>query len=200
MTNQWFKGTNALTDGNEFSGTSASDTLVINPASTNDNGSYKVVVSNGGGSVTSSVATVTVLIPPPPSYVAYSNQLYLQNFDSLPDPGSNSVNSINNPMDVGSINGLSYSLANPFDFTYPVITSSFVGGLGLSNTMPGWYGAADTTFPGVDGITRFGAQDGDQTTGGVIDFGPNDGPTAFSAPTARWACFPPAPPAPPPLR
>ena len=42
--------------------------------------------------------------------------------------------------------------------------------------MPGWYGAADTlqdiTIPG--GYTRFAAQDGDQTTGGVIDFGPND--------------------------
>ncbi len=40
--------------------------------------------------------------------------------------------------------------------------------------MKGWYGAADTLYTGVDGITRFGAQDGDQSTGGVIDFGPND--------------------------
>ncbi len=175
LTNQWFKGTTALTDTGEFSG-SATGTLTISPASTNDNGSYKLVISNGGGSVTSTVATVTVLIPPTPSAVPYSNQVYVQTFDSLPDPGSNSVNSINNPQDVGSINGISYSLANPFDFSYPIITSSYVGGLGLSNTMPGWYGAADTTFPGVDGITRFGAQDGDQTTGGVIDFGPNDGP------------------------
>ncbi len=67
-----------------------------------------------------------------------------------------------------------YSLANPFDFAYPVVTSSYVGGLGLANTMPGWYGAADTLYAGVYGITRFAAQDGDQTTGGVIDFGPND--------------------------
>ena len=156
--------------------------------------SYKIVVSNPGGSVTSSVATVTVLVPPPHSSVGLQQPgLYVQNFDSLPDPGSNSVNSINNPMDPGSINGVSYSLANPFDFAYPVITSSYVGGLGLSNTMPGWYGAADTMFPGVDGITRFGAQDGDKTTGGVIDFGPNDSETV-TGPTARWACFPPAPP------
>ncbi|HEX3799417.1 MAG TPA: immunoglobulin domain-containing protein [Verrucomicrobiae bacterium] len=175
LTNQWFKGSTALTDGNEFMGT-ATGTLTISPVSTNDAGSYKLVISNGGGSVTSSVATVTVLIPPPLSSVAYSNQVYVQNFDSLPDPGTNSVNSFNNPQDPGSINGISYSLANPFDFSFPVINSSFVGGLGLSNTMPGWYGAADTTFPGVDGITRFGAQDGDQTTGGVLDFGPNDGP------------------------
>lgn len=175
IANQWFKGSTALSDGAEFSGTGTS-TLTISPAALSDAGSYKIVVSNGGGSVTSSVATLTVLTPPPLSSVAYSNQLYVQNFDSLPDPGSNSINSINNPQDVGSINGIAYSLANPFDFTYPVITSSYVGGLGLSNTMRGWYGAADTLFPGVDGITRFGAQDGDQTTGGVIDFGPNDGP------------------------
>jgi hypothetical protein len=40
--------------------------------------------------------------------------------------------------------------------------------------MPGWYGVADTLYTGVDGISRFGAQDGDQSTGGVIDFGLND--------------------------
>ena len=124
--------------------------------------------------MTSQVATVTVLVPPPLSSVAYSNQIYLQTFDSLPDPGSNSVNSINNPQVPGSINGISYSLANPFDFAYPLISSSYVGGWPCRDSMPGWYGAADTLFPGVDGITRFGAQDGDQTTGGVIDFGPND--------------------------
>ena len=173
LTNQWYKGGTPLSDVNEFSG-SAGNTLTINPVGSGDAGSYKLVISNGGGSVTSQVATVTVLVPPPHSFVAYSNQFYLQTFDSLPDPGSNSVNSINNPQDPGSIAGLSYSLANPFDFAYPVINSSYVGGLGLSNTMPGWYGAADMLFPGVDGISRFGAQDGDQTTGGVIDFGPND--------------------------
>ncbi|MDB6021665.1 MAG: hypothetical protein JWQ04_1522, partial [Pedosphaera sp.] len=174
LTSQWFKGTTALSDVNEYSGT-ATSTLTISPAATGDAGSYKIVYSNGGGSVTSSVATVTVLVPPALSSVSYSNQIYMQNFDSLPDPGSNSVNSINNPLDPGSIKNLSYSLANPFDFAFPVINSSYVGGLGLSNTMPGWYGAADTLFTGVDGITRFGAQNGDQTTGGVIDFGPNDG-------------------------
>jgi hypothetical protein len=176
ITNQWYKGTTALTDTGDFSGTGTS-TLTINPAALGDAGSYKIVVSNPGGSVTSAVATVTVLVPPAHSFVSYSNQLYLQNFNSLPDPGSNSVNSINNPMDPGSIGTNAYSLANPFDFAYPVINGSFVGGLGLSNTLGGWYGAADTVFPGVDGITRFGAQDGDQSTGGVIDFGANDGAT-----------------------
>jgi hypothetical protein len=88
------------------------------------------------------------------------------------------VNSINNPGDPGAINGVFYSLAAPFDFAYPVINNSYIGGLGLSAgaaNMNGWYGAADTNLvDGVDGITRFGAQNGDQSTGGVIDFGPND--------------------------
>ena len=180
VTNQWFKGatsstvTNKLTDVGNITG-SQSDTLMFNLAVATNAGFYKIVVSNPAGSVTSAVAQLTVLVPPPLSSVSYSNQVYVQTFDSLPDPGTNSVNSINNPKDVGSIKGVVYSLANPFDFAFPVVTSSFVGGLGLSNTMPGWYGAADTLFPGVDGITRFGAQDGDQTTGGVIDFGENDG-------------------------
>ncbi|HEX3717974.1 MAG TPA: immunoglobulin domain-containing protein [Verrucomicrobiae bacterium] len=173
LTYQWYDGTTELHDANEYSGTSM-PTLTINPVNYSDAGSYTVVISNPGGSVTSQVAVISVLAPPPPSYVRYSNQVYAQNFDSLPDPGSNSVNSINNPKDPGGIDGVAYSLANPFDFGFPVITSGYTGGLGLPNTMSGWYGAADTLYVGVGGITRFGAQDGDQTTGGVIDFGPND--------------------------
>jgi hypothetical protein len=173
VTNQWYRGTTALSDTGDFTG-SATPVLGISAATTNDSGTnYYIVVSNSGGNVTSSVATVTVLVPPPHSSVAYSNQVYTQNFDSLPDPGGVSVNSINNPLDAGTINGVAYSLANPFDFTYPVINNSYIGGLGLSK-MQGWYGAADTLYTGVDGITHFGAQNGDQSTGGVIDFGPND--------------------------
>ena len=167
-------GSNGELSGSQSSGT-PTGTLTISPAGVGDSGSYTVVVSNAGGSVTSAVATVSVLIPPTPSYVGYSNQVYLQTFDSLPDPGSNSVNSINNPVYAGKLDGVTYSLANPFDFAYPVISSSYVGGLGLGSTLSGWYGAADTLYTGVGGYTRFGAQDGDQTTGGVIDFGPNDG-------------------------
>jgi hypothetical protein len=131
------------------------------------------------------------MLPPPHSAVAYSNQLYIQNFDALPDPGTAglaangtanasglSVNSVNNPDHPGSINGLAYSLANPFDFAYPVILNSYIGGLGLSTgstNLNGWYGAANTDLAdSVDGLTRFGAQNGDQSTGGVIDFGLND--------------------------
>ncbi|MDB6065049.1 MAG: hypothetical protein JWR26_1257 [Pedosphaera sp.] len=173
VTYQWYRGTSPVTDTGDFSG-STTPTLTISPASLSDAGSnYKIVISNAGGSVTSSSASVTVLTPPALSSVSYSNQVYVQNFDSLPDPGGVSVNSINNTLDPGAINGIAYSLANPFDFNYPVINNSYVGGLGLSK-LQGWYGAADTLFTGVDGITRFGAQDGDQSTGGVISFGPND--------------------------
>lgn len=201
VTYQWFMGKTMLTDGTEFSGT-ATPTLNIAASTTADTANnYYVVVSNAGGSVTSQLATVTVLIPPPHSFVNYSNQVYSQTFDVLPDPGSVglikgtglagasgvSVNSINNPLDPGAINGLAYSLANPFDFAYPVILTSYIGGLGLATgatnvlgqvgSLNGWYGAADTNTADAglpDGISRFGAQDGDQSTGGVIDFGPND--------------------------
>ena len=174
VTNQWYRGTQLLTDNSEFTGT-ATPTLTINATTTSDSGNnYYIVVSNPGGSVTSALATVSVIIPPAPSYVAYSNQVYTQNFNSLPDPGGVSVNSINNPSVPGIINGNAYSLANPFDFNYPIINNNYVGGLGLSTNMLGWYGSADTLYSGVGGIARFGAQDGDQSTGGVIDFGPNN--------------------------
>jgi hypothetical protein len=46
--------------------------------------------------------------------------------------------------------------------------SGATGGLGLSATMPGWYGLANPTASVGE---RFGASDGDQTTGGQISFG-----------------------------
>jgi hypothetical protein len=196
ITNQWYQATLntngvitssvKLSDTGDFSG-SGTSTLTVTPSTLLDGTNYYVVVSNGGGSVTSSVASLTVITAPAPSQVSYTNQLYIQNFDSLPDPGTlgiakngtstgngASVNSINNPKDNGQINGVTYSLNNPFDFAFPVLPTSYVGGLGNSS-MPGWYGAADTNLAdAVDGITRFGAQNGDQSTGGDIDFGLND--------------------------
>ncbi|MGO8925892.1 MAG: lamin tail domain-containing protein [Limisphaerales bacterium] len=101
---------------------------------------------------------------PPPSFVPYlaAGSVYIQNFDALPDPGATSVNSAN-PV---TINGITYSLANPFDFAFPVMASGN-GGLGLSS-LAGWYGLADPT---ASVGTRFGATDGDQTAGGQISFG-----------------------------
>lgn len=101
---------------------------------------------------------------PPPSYIYYTQagSVYTQNFDSLPDPGASSVNTAN-PV---TIDGITYSLANPYDFAYPT-ESSGSGGLGLS-AMAGWYGASAL-------LSRFGATDGDQTTGGQLSFGPENG-------------------------
>jgi hypothetical protein len=98
---------------------------------------------------------------PAPSFVDYTApaSVYSQNFDSLPDPGATSVNTAN-PV---PINGITYSLANPYDFAYPVLASGS-GGLGIS-ALAGWYGTSAL-------LSKFGATDGDQTTGGQISFGP----------------------------
>jgi hypothetical protein len=103
------------------------------------------------------------------SFVPYlaAGSVYSQNFDSLPDPGSTSVNS-DNPV---TIAGITYSLPNPFDFAFPVRASGNSGGLGLPS-MAGWYGLAD---PNSSAGVRLGATDGDQTTGGQISFGAENG-------------------------
>jgi hypothetical protein len=99
---------------------------------------------------------------PPASFIAYNTagSTYTQNFDSLPDPGATSVNTAN-PV---TIDGITYSLANPYDFAFPAMTNGNTGGLGIA-TLAGWYGSSALE-------SRFGATDGDQTTGGQISFGP----------------------------
>jgi hypothetical protein len=99
---------------------------------------------------------------PPPSFIAYTaaGSAYSQNFDSLPDPGATSVDSDNTV----TIDGITYSLANPYDFAYPVIASGSSGGLGIS-ALAGWYGMSVLE-------TRFGASAGDWTSGGQNSFGP----------------------------
>jgi hypothetical protein len=99
----------------------------------------------------------SILPPPSPDYIAYTNSdsVYFQNFDSLPNPGANSVNA-NNPV---TINGMVYAPTNPFCFAEPIL----FGGMGISN-LAGWYGLAGAT-------AQFGATSGDQTTGGDISFG-----------------------------
>jgi hypothetical protein len=96
----------------------------------------------------------------PPTFIAYSSpgSVYSQNFDGLPDPGATSVNTAN-PV---TINGVTYSLANPFGFS-DLVLSSGNGGLGI-NQLAGWYGSGSLS-------AKFGATDGDQTTGGQISFG-----------------------------
>jgi hypothetical protein len=97
----------------------------------------------------------------PPAFIPYTTPgaVYAQSFDTLPDPGLTSVNSAN-PV---TINGVIYSLANPFGFPDPVLSSGGSGGLGISQ-LAGWYGIGSLG-------SKFGAADGDQTTGGLISFG-----------------------------
>jgi len=101
---------------------------------------------------------------PPPSFIDYAApaSVYTQNFDSLPDPGAATVDSGNTV----TINGITYSLANPYDFAYPVIASGSSGGLGIS-ALAGWYGASAL-------VSRFGASAGDWTAGGQNSFGPTN--------------------------
>jgi hypothetical protein len=131
-------------------------------------GNYAVSVSNPGGSTNSQPASLTV-VSPESSFVAYTapSFIYSQYFDSLPNPGTMSVNA-DNPVKIG---GITYGLANPFDFSFPILPGSVdpntgigLGGLGLSNSMPGWYGLGQVA-------PKFGASTGDQTTGGILSFG-----------------------------
>jgi hypothetical protein len=141
--------------------------LTIDPARTSV-ASIVVVITNPGGSVTSAPVALTVIAPPPHSAAGYTNagQVYLQNFDSLPVATNNTVNSANPVLiyQLNSANPVTYSIDDPFDFAFPILATGGVGGLGLSNTMPGWYGWGQTA-------TKFAAQQGDQSTGGVVDFG-----------------------------
>jgi hypothetical protein len=147
--------------------------IALNNVSPADQGIYTVRISNPGGSTNSQPATVTVLSPAM-SFMPYSsaNSIYSQNFDSLPNPGLASVNA-GNPVKIGAT---TYGLANPFDFAFPILPSSVdpstgvgLGGLGLSNSMPGWY-ALGLSSP------KFGASAGDQSTGGAISFGVTNSP------------------------
>jgi hypothetical protein len=147
-------------------------------------------IDSQGQPVAGAAAVVTVTDTSAPknyTYVPYTQpgQVYAPNFHSLPNPGSTTVNA-DNPV---TINGLIYSLANPFAFGAPLAASGD-GGLGLPFTLSGWYGWAASQ-------AKLGASAGDQTTGGVISFGPTNsasatralgllatsttGPTAFAA-------------------
>ena len=167
---QWYQGnTNPVTqlsNAGDFNNVT-SNALAITSAHPADATNYFCVITNSAGSVTSQVASVTVIIPPSASFVGYSNQVYTQNFDSLPNPGFTSINTIGGggPITIG---GITYDLSNPFDFAFPIyFTNAPVDGLGLSNTMAGWYGECDLDTTSA----QIGATWGDQTTGGILSFG-----------------------------
>ena len=169
LTYAWYQGNmkpvTLLSTVNEF--TVSSNVLTIGPAVVADTTNYFCVVANSAGSVTSQVAAVTVIVGPAASFVGYSNQLYTQNFDSLPNPGTTSVNTVGGggPTTIGAI---TYDISNPFDFAFPIFfTNQPLDGLGLSNTMSGWYGECDAD----SNAGQIGATAGDQTTGGILSFG-----------------------------
>ena len=166
---QWYQGTKALSDGGQWSGTHSA-TLVDKDAQQADEGNYSVVVSYNGISVTSSVVTLTVENPAPYSALPYTSlgAVYTQNFDSLPDPGTTSVNNgtVQFPTPTtATIGGTNYNVSNPFDFAAPLAVSGDAGfgGLNLPN-MVGWY-SSDL------GNEQIQATSGDNTTGLIVSFG-----------------------------
>ncbi len=161
-------------NGTDISGQTNSSLNVLN-ASQADQGSAPQRESNPGGTTNSQPASLTVLAPNPSS-VPYtgSGTVYSQTFDSLPNPGTTSVNA-DNPVKIGAT---TYGVANPFDFSFPILPNSVdpatgigLGGLGLSNSMPGWYALGQVA-------PKFGASNGDQSTGGAISFGSTNNPAA----------------------
>lgn len=193
LTYQWFTSTNkttatpsglkALSNAGDFSGTTTAS-LAVNPVQTADVTNYVVVVSNPGGSITSSPVALSAVVQPAHTFVLYATNglIYSQNFNSLPVNGggsadaanpnsinvvTNSIIATNNLIDPG-VAGINttYSVANPFDFGYPVIAQGGIGGFGLNPTMSGWYGWAANNI-------AVGATYGDQSAGGIIDNGQN---------------------------
>jgi hypothetical protein len=189
---QWYKsnpsGTSLsiLSDANEFSGTQTPQ-LAITGATNTSATNYVVIVSNPGGSVTSAPVALTVLVAPVHTFVNYTGvgQFYFQDFNTLPIPGQSSAEGANpqhiaisitnyaamitnaNPGVLTSMAAdVTYSMDNPLDFGYPIMTNGFIGGLGLSNTMPGWYGWSALNL-------AFAATKGDQMQGAIVDNGGN---------------------------
>ena len=162
-----------------------------------------------GGSVTSSLASVTVTIPPPHSFVSYTNQLYLQTFDALPDPGGNFGQQHKQSEEILAPSAV-WPIRWPIhltSLTQDHRLSSYVGGLALSTgaaNMNGWYGAADTnTQPIMQGtrtaITRFSVPKMAINPPAVSSASVLTMSTAvFWRPTAGWDCYPPAPRVQPP--
>jgi hypothetical protein len=192
---QWFKckadGT-SLTPllGAQFSGTNTA-TFVVSPVGLADSTNYVIIVTNPGGSITSSPALLSVSVAPAHTFVNYSNQVYKQDFNTLPIPAGSSAEG-GNPLTInyavtnilgitnltnvivlanGNANAaivgtLSYSVDNALDFGYPVFASGGIGGFGLTNKMSGWYGWCQRTM--VISATK-----GDQSQGAIVNNGLN---------------------------
>jgi hypothetical protein len=192
---QWTFNGAPLSDGlgpfGEIFEGSLTSSLEIENAQTNDSGSYAVIVTNAAGTTTSQSAVLSIVVLPPPSFISYSipGSIYAQDFNSLPSWGTNytETGKAYNPV---TIDGVTYSFgtADPFDFAAPILSeTNLSGGLGLADTMPGWYGwVQDTTPPKASeaspSFLRFGANCGDQGRAGIQSFGPTN---SYAASTNR---------------
>jgi hypothetical protein len=192
---QWTFNGAPLSDGlgpfGEIFEGSTTSALEIENAQTNDSGSYAVIVTNSAGTTESQSALLNAVALPPPSFISYSmaGSIYTQNFNSLPSWGTNytETGKADNPVTIG---GITYSFgdADPFDFAAPILSeTNLAGGLGLADTMPGWYGwVQDTTSPNASeaspSFDRFGANCGDQGRAGIQSFGPTN---SYAASTNR---------------
>ncbi len=180
-------GLKPLTDAGDYSGTSTA-TLQITGATTLDATNYVIVVSTPGGSITSAPVVLNLSVAPAHTFISYTNagQVYTQDFNTLPIPGLGSAEGANplrlaismtnipamltngNPATIaaGIFQDVTFSIDNPVDLGYPVITNGAIGGLGLSKNLGGWYGWAQTALV-------FAAGRGDQSQGALIDNGGN---------------------------
>ena len=178
---QWYQGGVAMSDISGHWRGSQGPTLTDEDAQGEDATNYYVVVTDGGGSVTSAVVTLTVATPAPYSVLPYTavGAVYTQNFDTLPDPGTSSVNNSTTtptaPVPVtipaSGPNAITYDVSNPLDFAAPLSNSVVsigtnhyaFGGLNLP-AMTGWY---SSDF----GNEQIQATTGDNTTGLIVSFG-----------------------------
>ena len=101
-------------------------------AQVTNTGVYVLNITNDAGFTNTQPVTLTVILAPPASYISYSNlaSVYTQNFDSLPNPGSASVNSANPAHD----QQWSHSIRSPRRSTLPFpgwFRRGQVGGLGI---------------------------------------------------------------------
>lgn len=186
---QWYKSKASGASAGAIAG-GTTPTLVTGPATLADVTNYFVVVSNPGGSITSTPVAYTITAAPAHTFVNYSNQIYRQDFNSLPIPAGGSAEGGNpltinyavtniaginaaNPTNVivlangnpnaAIIGTLAYSVDNSFDFGYPVFASGGIGGFGLSK-MNGWYGWCQKTMV-------ISATFGDQSQGAIVNNG-----------------------------
>jgi hypothetical protein len=173
---QWYQGGLPMSDiGGHWTGCQG-PTLTDLDAQANDSTNYFVVVSDAGGSVTSVVVTITVAAPAPFSVLPYTalGQVYKQNFDTMPDPGTvfvnNSTTTPTAPLPV-TIGNVTYDVSNPFDFAAPLsnsvvsIGTNHYGFGGLNEpAMAGWY-SSDL------GNEQIQATSGNSTTGLIVSFG-----------------------------